>query len=406
MGITSQRERREMVILLILLVSTAFGRPSSDRDVGTQIGNQVDDIGHFSNETGKMLRNSSLTEEVIKMLLEAEQAILTMTAELKTLETEEMKFKDNYFPNFNKAKAYLGRTRQDLRKLADRTVKDVRDMKVMLEAIDETTDSSAANLYLKISMNRMKDLMIETLEALKKAKGKYNSALEVFDNLNTSIKKQNIQMNEFVTNSSSWIEHPRAGIYSAVGATTVGLIVADVFGCLGLCSAVGAIASGSTVSSTEVEVANVLAKIEKLKFISDEMLRSGNNFDKAINVAINLLENEIEIIGKWTQSAKIVSDNIEEYPVETLRLLKPFRTIFITGLDDLKMAAAEFLAQPENILTLEDDEIVLQRPETFEEMVERVKVERVKLASLLDDDEEEEVTEQDSTEQDVKRMKF
>merc|ERR1711953_1476057 len=331
MGITSQTERgerSEMVILLILLVSPAFGRPNSDRDVGTEIGNQVDDIRHFSNETGKMLRNSSLTEEVIKMLLEAEQTILKMTAELKTLQTEEMKFKDNYFPNFNKAKAYLRRTRQDLRKLADRTVKDVRDMKVMLEAIDETTDSSAANLFLKISMNRMKDLMIETLETLKNAKGKYYSALEVFDNLNTSIKKQNIQMNEFVTNSSSWIEQTRAGIYSAVGATTVGLIVADVFGCLGLCSAVGAIASGSTVSSTEVE---------------------------ATNVAINLLENEIEIIGKWTQSAKIVSDNIEEYPVETLRLLKPFRTIFITGLDDLKKAAEEFLAQPKNILTLEDD---------------------------------------------------
>merc|ERR1712062_729594 len=200
MGITSQTERgerREMIIFLILLVSPAFGRPSSDQDVGTEIGNQLSDIRHFSNETGKMLRNSSLTEEVIKMLLEAEQAILIMTAELKTLETEEMKFKDNYFPNFNKAKDYLGRTRQDLRKLADRTVKDVRDMKVMLET---------------------------------------------FDNLNTSIKKQNIQMNEFVTNSSTWIEKTREGLYSAVGATTVGLIIADVFGCLGLCSAVGAVA--------------------------------------------------------------------------------------------------------------------------------------------------------------------
>merc|ERR1719325_204587 len=233
-----------MVILLILLVSTAFGRPSSDQDVGTQIDNQVDDIRHFSNETGKMLRNSSLTEEVIKMLLEAEQTILKMTAELKTLQTEEMKFKDNYFPKFNKAKAYLRRTRQD-----------VRDMKVMLEAIDKTTDSSAANLFLKISMNRMKDLMIETLETLKKAKGKYNSALETFDNLNTSIKKQNIQMNEFVTNSSTWIEKTREGLYSAVGATTVGLIIADVFGCLGLCSAVGAVASGSTAAATEKEVA-------------------------------------------------------------------------------------------------------------------------------------------------------
>merc|ERR1712024_325654 len=49
MGITSQTERgerREMVILLILLLSTAFGRPSSDRDVGTEIGNQLNELAH------------------------------------------------------------------------------------------------------------------------------------------------------------------------------------------------------------------------------------------------------------------------------------------------------------------------------------------------------------------------
>merc|ERR1712141_676380 len=240
MGITSQTERgerREMVILLILLVSTAFGRPSSDRDVGTEIGNQLDDIRHFSNETGKVLRNSSLTMEVIKMLLEAEQTILKMNAELKTLQTEEMKFKDNYFPKFNKAKAYLRRTRQDLRKLADRTVKDVRDMKVMLEAIDETTDSSAANLFLKISMNRMKDLMIETLETLKKAKGKYNSALETFDNLNLTIKKQNIELEELVSKSKDRIKKKNE---EGCGVTCILCIIADILGGLGVCSAINA----------------------------------------------------------------------------------------------------------------------------------------------------------------------
>merc|ERR1711992_140363 len=166
--------------------------------------------------------------EVIKMLLEAEQAILIMTAELKTLQAEEMKFKDNYFPNFNEAKAYLGRTRQDLRKLADRTVKDVRDMKVMLEAIDETTDSSAANLFLKISMNRMKDLMVETLETLKKAKGKYNSAAETFDNLNLIIKKQNMQLKEFVTNSSDWIDNTRADLKYQITKSTIRALLGDI----------------------------------------------------------------------------------------------------------------------------------------------------------------------------------
>merc|ERR1712079_130684 len=122
-----ERERGEMYLLLILLISPAFGRPSSDQlDVGAEISNQLESFINFNNETGKMLLNSSLTEDVAKMLHEAEQKIIEMEAELKFLESEELKFKDNYFPKFNEAKSYLRETRQELRKLAHRTVTDVR----------------------------------------------------------------------------------------------------------------------------------------------------------------------------------------------------------------------------------------------------------------------------------------
>jgi len=96
------------------------------------------------------------------------------------------------------------------------------------------------------------------------------------------------------------------------------------------------------------------AELEKLKEISDKMLWSVNNFDKALNEAIKILEKEIEIIGKWTQSAKAFSATLDTSPVELLSVLKPMRTMFITGLDNLKKAAEDFLAQPKNILTLED----------------------------------------------------
>jgi len=84
-------------------------------------------------------------------------------------------------------------------------------------------------------MNRMKDLMIETLETLKNSKGKYNSALETFVNLKHQIESEN----------------------------------------------------------------------QTLKKMLDKEI---DNFEQAINVAIAVLEEEIEIIGKWTQSAKVVSD--------------------------------------------------------------------------------------------------
>jgi len=137
--------------------------------------------------------------------------------------------------------------------------------------------------------------------------------------------------------------------------STIGCLFVDALGALGVCSAINAAAVGGTyatrLAAAEAAVARTAAD---LKRISDRMVESGDNFEQALNVAIAVLQNEIEIIGRWTQSAKTVSDNIEEYSVELLRLLKPLRTIFVTGLDNLKKAAEEFLAQPKNILTLED----------------------------------------------------
>merc|ERR1712244_106164 len=108
-------------------------------------------------------------------------------AELQLLETEELHFEDNYFPAYNEAKRYLRETRQGLRKLADRTVTEVRDLKILLEDLDKTNDT----VLLKASLDKMKELMIETLETLKEALEKYNSAVETFDNLNSSIATQN-----------------------------------------------------------------------------------------------------------------------------------------------------------------------------------------------------------------------
>merc|ERR1712149_4151 len=343
------RERREMYHLLILLVTPAFGRPSSDQDAGANIENQLNHMLLFSNETGKFLLNSSLTEEVIKVLQEAEQNILKMNAKLKFFETKEIQFNDTYFPKFNKAKSYLRQSRRDLRKLADRTV---RDMKIFLGALDETKDSSGVNPFLKIFLNRMKDLMIETLETLKNAKRKYNSALDTFDNLKYQIESENQTLKKMLDKDSeeykAWKEKVENAIKKplekwesiSTPACLFGLII-PLFGQV-VCGPIlvfngvhGASTHATRLAAAEAAVARSAAELKK---ISDRMVESGDNFEQALNVAIEVFQNEIEIIGKWTQSAKIVRDNIDEYPVEILSMIKSIRTIFVTGLDNLKIA--------------------------------------------------------------------
>jgi len=356
MGITSEipvnRSQIEMYLHLLLLISpVAFGMPSSPLiDIGLDIINKLDSFPGITEETKAVFENSNLTSIVDESLKEAEKVILEMETELKLLETEEVQFEDNYFPSFNKAKRYLRESRQNLRKLADRTVSEVRDLKVLLKDLDESNDTQ----ILKFSLEKMKDLMIETLETLKDALGKYNSALETFENLNSSIEKQNRKLEKMVTKDSAefkaWTEEMRGGIYGTIAGTTTACIVADALGALGICSAINAAISASVAAGIETEIKKADSKLQLLKSITGRMLDAGRVFDITIDEAIGILTDEIELINNWTNSAEVVNRNIDKYPKEYLKKYIAIRTVFINGLDDLRNSAEDFLAQPVDIL--------------------------------------------------------
>merc|ERR1739849_37458 len=222
------QNEREMYLLLVLLVSPAFGMPSlALLDIAEGIINQVDSVVGFTVETRNVFNNSDLFERIAESLIEAERNILEMDAELKLLETEELQFEDNYFPAYNEAKRYLRETRQGLRKLAQKTVTEVRDLKILLEDLDKNEDP----ILLKTSLDKMKDLMIETLKTLKEALEKYNSAVATFEKLNHSIATQNRNLEKMTDKNSAeykaWTEKVRGGLYGTIAGTTVGCIVAD-----------------------------------------------------------------------------------------------------------------------------------------------------------------------------------
>merc|ERR1711923_53528 len=350
---TRQRdtERAEaMYLLFFLLISPAFGMQCSGLDFGAGIVNQLDSVVGFTLATQVILDSSKLIDVVSEALEEAEQNILAMDTELHLLETEELKFEDSYFPKYNKAKRHLRETRQGLRRLADRTIKEVRDLKTLLEDLDKHNDT----VILRVTIDKMKDLMIETLVRLKEARKKYNSALDTFEDINSSVGRQNRKLEKMSNKNSAeykeWTTRLRAGVYGTIGATTTGCIIADALGALGICSAISVVITGTSIAVTEAKIAEYGEKLQKFKTITDRMLESGYNFEKNINEAIDILIEEIELINQWANSAELVSKNIEKYPVESLRKYQTIRTIFINGLDDLDLAAKNFLARPIDIL--------------------------------------------------------
>merc|ERR1712073_75059 len=164
MGSTSQtgREReREMYLIVLLLISTALGRPNSAQlDVGENIVNQLNSIVRFTNETGSLLGDSRLIRTVSEGLQAAELNILEVEAGLNTLQSQVpgLQSVGSYVAAFNETKSYLQQTRLELRDLADTAVKEVRDVIELLEDLDRNNDP----VLLKIAIDIIKDLMLET----------------------------------------------------------------------------------------------------------------------------------------------------------------------------------------------------------------------------------------------------
>merc|ERR1712018_155936 len=327
---TSQREEREerdMYLLLILLVSPTYGRPSSDQDAEANIENQLDDILEFNSKTGKLLNNSNLFGKVSESLKNARQNIIDMEAELNSLALKfsSLKKTRNFFPDFTKAQSSLRQTRQELRELAHRTVTEEENVRSLLEALDNA--KSHKPILFKAAIGRMKLLKEETKEKLKAAKNKYEEAQFSYTNLISYVKAQQDILGTEAERIYAKFEEDK----EYTEKVRYNCKIASWF-TFGLCS---------LIQHFENEVPLEKARLERenLETMSEKLTERAKILNKDINEAIGIMKNEIELIDKWANSAELVRKNIDEFPEETLRLYEPFRVVFKNGLDDLKKAA-------------------------------------------------------------------
>jgi len=354
----TERERREMYLLLILLVSPAFGRPSSDQlDVGADIDEQLQSFISFNLETGEMLDNSNLIEKVVESLLGAEQKLLAVEVGLKTLQYEvpQLRIEGNYFPAYNEAKSSVRKTRQTFREFARRTVTEVRDLKILMENLDNEP------MLLKISLDKMKDLMIETRKTLREAKENYNKAVQTFMGLKSSIVSKKEQLEKMLIKDSAdhkaWVETvTKEAMEACKNKTENGFLgfLKDInkeISKVGIDIGIDNAIERDCPAIAEAKISEFEAELENQKTITERMLKSGDNFDETIKEAIEILAGEIEQISRRTERVEDVSKNIDTYPEEYLRKFQTLGTNFLNGLDDLKKVSEKFLAQPKDILS-------------------------------------------------------
>jgi len=305
-----------MYLIVLLLISTAFGRPNSAQlDVGVDIVNQLDSIVLFINEMGSLLGNSELIRPVSEGLQAAELNLLEIERGLNTLHEQVPGLRSrsgSYVASFNETESFLNQTKQELRDLAETTVAEVRDVTVLLEDLDTNNDTD----LLKLAMIIIKDLMIETKERLEGAREKYQSAIQAFHNIISSVESR----------LNVTVEQGVVGLDCQTAAWKT----------LGICASVHRY-------DNEVSLENSRVQLGDLKSKSDRFLDITRFLKYDINVAINLINAKIWQINTWAESTEDVDENIEEYPAEYLEKYKTIKTVFRNGLYELKNVAEQFL---------------------------------------------------------------
>merc|ERR1712241_375268 len=347
----------------ILLMSTAFGKPSSEQlDIGADIANQLDILTKFSHEAGTLFVNSSLIEEVVKSLLVAEEDLLQMEVGLKTLtyQFSKLRITGNYFTAFNRAKSYVRQTRQGFREFAHKANIELRDLKILIQDVNKIEDS----FLLEISLGKMKDLMSKTLKTLKEADENYKKAVQTFKDLNSSVTSKKEELDKTLSRPYAWrktvtevetevCQNKSKDINDRVNQFLkdtenffTGTKDEDIRKVINR--------EQECLDRVPEKVSAFEAELEKLQGITGGTLEKPKHFDENIMKAIDILIGEIERFEIRTEKVKDISQNIDNYPEEYLGEFLTIKTAFITGIDDLKKASENFLAQPKDILYLNE----------------------------------------------------
>jgi len=287
----------------------------------------------------------------VKHLVEiAEDMIKRMTLEMEFVEREHLKLMSNYTTEFHSAKSELREARQALRKLAERTDIEVKSMLGYLKYYDSTNNNEEKAFYLKKQIDVLKTLMKETKVLLTEVQAKYNNSIKNLGQIgfSMSIIIQKLEKKTDVASEEheEWTTKARTGVYGTCSVSITSLIFADIFGCVGICSAINGVACGSAIAAIEVQIAETEATLMRMKMASERVEKEVGGVEDVIKNAKNTISDELKIIGKWEVNAKSVETLIEENSIEYIKKFDGLRNDFKNKLIGLQDVVREFLAQP------------------------------------------------------------
>jgi len=369
--------KRIVLTFVIFLIASSYSNPlpsgpgSSDigilneegiEEEGELKGNEEGIVAQVVNGLTKGVQMSEINlkkirgflEKIDNMVNKVNRKISDIITAMGTISTKKYKEASQASKTYRYVRAILRRTRQELFKLADKTRLVTDDVLVYLEGWGPDHPVKDKKIYFKIQMKLLEDLIDESKTVLEDAEIKYKRAANEIDEVDghLSVFLQDIRkVLDNTTIEHAEMEHRlRAGYYTGGGVALAGTILADIFGCLGICSAIAGstIAAGSaglevTIYAAEVE----LEKLEKVVSQSDSAIRDLKNGD--IMILLNFIQLETGAIQKWQNAIEHLDEKMEYAKDEEFFKLSIYRKSFGNAVRSLKVAATKFNERPKEI---------------------------------------------------------
>jgi len=287
--------------------------------------------------------------EVDAIIKEGDEAIRQLQEYIGEVALEKSQFTEGFLKEFREAKKELRSARQTLFSLAEKTKAKGNRIGIMIDNWDGQSKE-----VLKRSLREFSDLLSISLTKLDEAKTTYNKAIDKFEGSDIEGRKFKDHLKQMLDTKSAeykaWVAGQRGAAYGVAAGTTVGMIIADVFGCLGFCSGIVTTSVwATTATSVELTIESYTQNIENLEEITGNFIESLADITSLTDGAIEFLEEEVLIIIRWEANAQDSEKIIDEFTEEELEEYNGYQSEIRSSLTGLMGAVEKFLNQPRYI---------------------------------------------------------
>lgn len=282
--------------------------------------------------------------EIDVLLEDSENAMRELRSQTKKVEVLVFNVTRKFFKQFNDAQLNLTSARRDLLALAHETIHICNS----IEKGYDTWQDEHKVILIKERFKQLRRLLEKTKTRLDSAKKKYIALIKTWNDIDADIEIFNAKLSAVAERSTSEFKKRektlRAAAYSAGTAVTIGMIIADIFGCFGFCSGLVTTTTWAVTAATvETELAKYRAELEKMTTQVESAKNRLKKLENKSDLAIALLENEMALVVIWEAAAENVENQITDFTPEQIQKVLAFQNIFKNSITRLKSAAQNFI---------------------------------------------------------------